>query len=298
MSLPNPDQHADPGGEAAARVAQLAAMAVSVAEAVARLRAQRLHNAADLTDRAAAAERARVAAHDAASRIVYGAALDDDWRQHASTSQLLDAWGAAQPYVISDVDASLAVGRVEERLRRLHPEAMSAYDSARRGGFPAADCLDVAGLLWRGEYGLDPMGTPVARSLADLEHGRAADGRATSDRPGTTLVDERLDGLVDTARHDGSAARFEASSRTGPGVLDRSVGMPVVVGHVAEQAFPVDIRTAMAAAHDAAKARLAIAAPPQRRQLTAGPAARPATQHPVPSAPAQHPTSATPRRLR
>ncbi|WP_088319470.1 hypothetical protein [Kineosporia sp. R_H_3] len=256
------DQHPDPGGEAAARAAQLAAMVVSVAEAAARLRAHRQSAAHAAAEQDASARRAVAAAEAASARIVYGAALDDAWRRQASTSELLDSWSAAGDYAASDPLARLTTERVEERLRQLHPEAMAAFDATRAAGFPPEDCLDVAAFLWRGEYGLDPIGTPVARRLADFERGRAAAERGTDDVLATAGVDEATAGLAASAGSDGRAARYGAA-----GHLPAGNDPLVVVG----QAFPVDIHTAMATAPRAAKERLALVAAPQHRQLTATP---------------------------
>ena len=256
----NADQHPDPGGEAAARAAQLAAMVVSVAEAAARLRAHRLSAAQTAAEQDAAARRAMAASEAATARIVYGAALDDDWRRQASTTELLDSWTAANVYLPVEPLARLASERVEHRLRQLHPEAMAAYDAARSAGFPREDCLDVAAHLWRGEYGLDPIGTPVARQLAEHERGRAAADRSIGDLIATVGVDEATAGLTSATTHDGRAAAYGAASAL-------TADPRVVVG----QAFPVGIHEAMATAPRAAKDRLALVAAPQRLQLTATP---------------------------
>jgi hypothetical protein len=267
------EQHPDPGGEAAARAAQLAAMTVSVAEAVVRLRAQRVYDRAVAGDQTAAADRARQAADAATARVVYGAALDATWRRTASTSELLDAWAAAGAYLDGDPTAALAAERVEERLRRLHPEALAAYDPGRSGGFPRQDCMDVAGLLWRGEYGLDPIGTPVARSLADIETARAAGSLGTPDLRSTPGVDDTHAATADAARHLGTAAdRAAGTARVDATYLPAGT-CRVVVG----EAFPVDIHQSMATAPQAvmrtATAIRALTAAPHRRQLTAAPTA-------------------------
>lgn len=157
------EHNPDPGAEAAARAAQLAAMLVSVAEAAARLRAHRLTTAHAAAEHDATARRALAAARAADARLVYGAALDNAWLRQASTSELLDSWAAADGYLTRDPLARLASERVEHRLRSLHPEAMTAHDAARAAGRTRDECLAAAAPWWRGEYGLDPVGTPVAR---------------------------------------------------------------------------------------------------------------------------------------
>ena len=168
------DRHPDPPSEAAARVAQLAAMSISVAEALARLRAQRLADQAAADRQAAAAARAAARAAAAAARLTYSPALDDAWLRGAPTSALLDAWVATQHYPSADPTAPTAQERVEQRLRQLHAEAMQAYDTARADGGPPLACMAQAAALFRGEYGLDGVGTPIHRSLADLHQHLAA----------------------------------------------------------------------------------------------------------------------------
>jgi len=63
------DHHPDPGSEAAARAAQLAALAVTVAEAVARLRATRLADRVAADERAAAALRAQHSTQTATDQL-------------------------------------------------------------------------------------------------------------------------------------------------------------------------------------------------------------------------------------
>jgi hypothetical protein len=251
------DRHPDPHSEAAARVAQLAAMSISVAEALARLRAQRVADRAATDREAAAAARAGARAAAAAARLTYTPAMDDAWLRTASTSGLLDAWVATQHVPDADSTARAAQERVEQRLRQLHAEAMRAYDTTRaNGGPPLASMAQATGLL-RGEYGLDKVGTPIQRSLADLHQHLAAADDATPDLISTPTVDERRAAAADAVRHRGFAA--DHAQDVGAGRLD-----------VAWHAFPRSAEEAMATAPKAAaKAMQALPAPPKRLALTA-----------------------------
>ena len=251
------DHHPDPTSEAAARVAQVAAMSISVAEALARLRAQRLDDRAAADQQAAAAARAQSRAAAAAARLTLVPALDDAWLRAAPTSALLDAWVATQHLAGSDPLAGTAQDRVEQRLRQLHAEAMDVYDTARASGRPPPACMAQASTLLRGEYGLDEPGTFIHRNLADLHQHLAAASESTPDLLATPTQDERRQAAADAARHRGFAA----------GQAAEAAGM----GHdVARQAFPLDPEHAMRTARQAAaQAMRALPAPPSRRQLTA-----------------------------
>ena len=254
-------EHPDPGGEAAARVAQLAAMTLSVGEAMARLRSQRLQDRTLAEQQTAAAARAQSAAQTATDRLHFAQAVEDRWVRSSSTSELVDAWSRALPYAGREPLADLAVDRVEARLRQLHPEAMATYDAGRAGGFAPRDSLDVASALWRGEYGLDPLGTSIAydlgnrapaeHSLADQDRHQAAVDLATSDLIATPCLDESRTASADATQHFGRAAAH---------------------GDVAALAFPIGIHEAMRTAPQAAAHAIrALPSAPIRKQLTATP---------------------------
>jgi hypothetical protein len=239
-------------------------MSISVAEALARLRAQRLADQAAADRDAAAAARAQARAHPAAARLTYTSALDDAWLRRASTSTLVEAWVATQHHPDADPAAPLAQERVEQRLRQLHAEAMQAYDTARADGAPALACMARASGLFRGEYGLDDVGTPIHRSLADLHQHLAAAAEATPDLLATPAVDERHGATADAARHRGVAGAQAT------GLIGDSAASGV---DVTWHAFPLTAEQAMATAPKAAaKAVRALPAPPQRLQLESTPA--------------------------
>ncbi|GAA0241352.1 hypothetical protein GCM10009527_042440 [Actinomadura nitritigenes] len=141
-------QHPDPiaegfshGGE---RMIQIVAMAAALKQSHAR-RAARLR-AAELA-RDAAAERTESAAQQAAfaeARSRWVRAHDRQWLQQAGLLGVAEAWGAAIPYTANSSSAAAAVRKCENRLRDLHPHAMSHYDRARTDGMEPLDAMRKA----------------------------------------------------------------------------------------------------------------------------------------------------------
>jgi hypothetical protein len=156
------DQRPEPASDAAARAAQIAAMSLSVAEALARLQAQRLFERRARQRQLAVAHRA---AHDvarAAARRIWSAAMNRSWLRHAPTPELLAAWSAAQPWMATDPLARVASDRLEQRLLERHPEAMRSYQQARADGhLPTAAMRNAA--TWF-----------VSRAAIDMPRGDAA----------------------------------------------------------------------------------------------------------------------------
>jgi hypothetical protein len=148
MTVPTPTFDT-PDGEATARVAQMTAMAVTVLEAVARLRAQHAADRANAVDRAAAAARQQRHTEHAAARVAWTPALDDDWLRRATTQDVARAWAAATPWAATDPDAEAAARAAEQRLAALHPEAMHAYHQARADGAAPAEAMAHAAPLFQ-----------------------------------------------------------------------------------------------------------------------------------------------------
>ncbi|QKG20120.1 hypothetical protein [Actinomadura verrucosospora] len=142
------NQHPDPiaegfshGGE---RMIQIVAMATALKQSHAR-RASRLR-AAELA-RNAAAERTESAAQQAAfaeARSRWVRAHDRNWLQQAGLLHVAEAWGAAVPYAAESSSAAAAVRKCENRLRGLHPHAMTHYDRARTEGMEPLDAMRKA----------------------------------------------------------------------------------------------------------------------------------------------------------
>lgn len=123
-----------PEAEASAKVAAYLAVAVQVAEAVIRLRAQRVDARAAAQGQAAGAARAERTAQHAADRVVWSRALDPHWVGPADLIEAGRAWGAAAGWADTDPTADAAAGRVEARLAEQAPTAMSRFADLRAGG--------------------------------------------------------------------------------------------------------------------------------------------------------------------
>jgi hypothetical protein len=134
----------EPEVEAAARAAQIAAMSVTVIEALARLRAQQTAERADADARQAAAARAQRQADHAAARVAWSPAHDDGWLRSARLDDLGRAWSAATMWAATDPGAARAAERVEARLTSLHPAAMNEYRRARTAGDAPAEAMAKA----------------------------------------------------------------------------------------------------------------------------------------------------------
>ena len=245
------DDHTEPTTDALARAAQALAVTVSIGEALARLHAQRTHERAAAADRAAAAAGTEQALHREQARLVWAPTLDDRHLVRMAATELLHARDHARGYQHADPTARVAVDRIEQRLRDVHPEAMALYDTAIRDGLGADHALRQALPHFRGEFGLDPADTPLHYRLADgADHSAETANRAGD--PTTPHVDEATTG------------QRQAAQLTAGSAAERARALTVL-------AFPVAMPEAMATAPKAAKAMLALPAPPVRRQLTATP---------------------------
>jgi hypothetical protein len=169
-------QQPEPAAEAGARAAQLAAMSLSVAEALARLRAQRLIDQSLRRQRRGARQQAAVSAARATARRAWAPAMNRSWLRAASSHDLLRTWAAAAPWSPADPMATVATRRIEQRLHELHPELMRRYHQARARGerpdlamgaaaaaFPQRPAIDIP----RGDAALrrtsaDLLATPAA----------------------------------------------------------------------------------------------------------------------------------------
>ena len=80
----------------------------------------------------AAAELQRAALAEARAR--WARAHDRNWLRQASLIHTAETWAAAVPYAADEQSAAAAVRNCEERLRDLHPHAMSHYDRFRTRG--------------------------------------------------------------------------------------------------------------------------------------------------------------------
>lgn len=142
------EQHPDPDGDGVARAAQVAAMAVSVAEALIRAQAQRNTRLAEADHRVAATALTTQQAEHATARLVWSPAMDDRWLRRADIDQLSAGWAAAMPWQNLDPEAARSRERIEERLAELHPDAMHRYTQARQAGTNPVHAMTEAAPLF------------------------------------------------------------------------------------------------------------------------------------------------------
>ena len=139
------ERHPEPFGEALSYSSQRAAQMVSLVAAATEvaLRRRALHAARQaardeqewrMLQVQERALRARV-------RARWAPALDPRWLAQADLLQAGRTWGAAAPYVDADPEAATALRRAEERLRTLHPYAMTQYDRLRDEGASPLDAM-------------------------------------------------------------------------------------------------------------------------------------------------------------
>ena len=167
-------QHDSPETEGVARAAQLAAMSITVLEALARLHAQRIAERAQDDERAASAARAQRLVDHASARVAWTPAHDDEWLRRAPTGDLARAWAAATPWATTD--AHDAAARLERRLHELHPDAMAAYHHARAAGAEPAEAMQQAAPLFATTRAIELADPAAMQRQPRLPRDIAADG--------------------------------------------------------------------------------------------------------------------------
>jgi hypothetical protein len=189
------DASHEPASDAAARAAQVAAMTLSVAEALARLRAQHLFEQRIRQRQLAAAHRASQAAARTAARQIWTPAMNRSWLRNAPTPDLLAAWSAAQPWTYTDPLARLATTRLEQRLLERHPEAMRRYQQARADGHHPAVAMRDAATSFEPRPAIDmPRGDAALRTGSPLGPADVIVGESFP-----TPIDESLSSVRTTA---------------------------------------------------------------------------------------------------
>jgi hypothetical protein len=196
-----PTQHDDPLGEARQQLLQTLAVAATVGEAGARW------VAVGLQQKANNAERAARTATDTADRLTARSQPVDDTaiRIEQAFSQYLDQadlpetariWRAATVAAAAgNPRGAEAMARAEDRLRRMHPGLMDAYDQHRAAGRSPADAMRAAAHeVWEAEARAYPPrpGRPHAGPTRD-ELGPGANGRAIG--PAGTAIND-LDAAI------------------------------------------------------------------------------------------------------
>ncbi|GGM24124.1 hypothetical protein ACFFX1_10160 [Dactylosporangium sucinum] len=202
--------HDDPFGEARDRWLQGLSVLATLGEAGARMAAVEIQNRAATREWQARQDEAAAAARreaDALTAKVRGErqrmadSLDEDWLiNHASFSEAAWVWRTATVYATGDDPlAGRAANLAEDRLRKLHPDLMAAYDRLRQPGphgpgLSKAEAMrEAAYEVWQNAAGNDRAPGPQARP-----HGN------TWPRPEVTNYDEATAGL--RARRSDQAA--------------------------------------------------------------------------------------------
>jgi len=186
-------QHPEPFGEALShssqRVTQLTSLVAAAAEVAIRLHAARAaRQAAQDTQARHALEEQQRTAH-AQARARWAPACDARWLAQADLLQAAGTWGAATPWAGTDPAAAAAMHKSEERLRTLHPFAMTRYDRLRSQGAGPLDAMREATPM----FGLHPHARPAhSRQRPEIEAPAAgtdpgpwtADGSVRQPEPG------------------------------------------------------------------------------------------------------------------
>ena len=173
MTIDPSAHHGDPVGEAFSHSSQKAAQFISMAGAAYEIAARRkairaARDAARSQQQLQAAEEQNKALREAA-RARWAPALNAQWLAQANLVQAGRVWGAAAAYADSDPQAAAALRKAEERMRALHPYAMSRYDRLRHEGAGPLEAMRDAIYLFAREPAARP-GQPAAPRSA-LEPG-------------------------------------------------------------------------------------------------------------------------------
>jgi hypothetical protein len=165
MTIDPSAHHGDPVGEAFSHTSQKAAQFISMAGAAYEIAARRkairaAKEAARTQQQLQAAEEQEKALREAA-RARWAPALNAHWLAQADLVQAGHVWGAAAAYADSDPQAASALRKAEERMRALHPYAMSRYDRLRYEGARPLESMQNAIYLFAREPHARP-GQPAA----------------------------------------------------------------------------------------------------------------------------------------
>lgn len=172
--------HPEPFGEALSyssqRAAQMASLVAAATEVALRRRALRTARQAARDDQQRRWLHDQENAARTQLRAQWAPAFDTRWLAQADLLQAGRTWGAAAPYADTDPEAAAALHRAEERLRTLHPYAMTYYDRLRNQGADPLDAMREAVHLFAREPHARP-GQPAA-ARPQVEAGLPADSPA------------------------------------------------------------------------------------------------------------------------
>jgi hypothetical protein len=153
--VPPVEQYEDPFGETRQQALQGLATMATVGEAAARWAAVGIQNKAAERERQAQQDRAAEAAQQEADKLAaqvraerekMAASLDGDWLVNkASFAEAAAVWRTATVHAAADDPlAQRAAHFAEQRLRKIRPDLMDAYDAHRAAGMPVADAMRAA----------------------------------------------------------------------------------------------------------------------------------------------------------
>ncbi|MDL4770712.1 hypothetical protein [Actinomadura xylanilytica] len=186
------EQHPDPIAEgfthSGQRMVQIVALAAVVQQTCTqykdRLRAARETREAEAEQ--AATRDLKAAFEEARSR--WAPAHDRQWLRDADLLHVAQAWGAAVPYAADHTSAASVVAKCEERLRGLHPHAMSHYDRFREHGQDPLSAMSNAGTYFTRNPNVR-TGDPAPRR-PELPEGTEPNWPATIHTPDRTEPEE------------------------------------------------------------------------------------------------------------
>jgi hypothetical protein len=192
MTIDPSAHHGDPIGEAFSHSSQKAAQFISMAgaayEIAARRKAIRAAKEAARTQQQLQAAGEQGKALREAARARWAPALNAQWLAQADLVQAGHVWGAAAAYANDDPQAAAALRKAEERMRALHPYAMSRYDRLRYEGARPLEAMQNAIYLFAREpharpgqpapprSGIEP-GAPGTGPWTDVGAGAPEPGR-------------------------------------------------------------------------------------------------------------------------
>ncbi|MWA02346.1 hypothetical protein F8568_022435 [Actinomadura sp. LD22] len=209
-------QHPDPiaeglqhGGQ---RLVQIVSVVVGAQQALAhrRHRLELVRRVQDEAVRRAEEHAERTASAEARAR--WSRAHDRKWLRDAKLLDVAEVWGAAVPYAPTNESAARALGKCEERLRDLHPHAVSHYDRHRGEGRQPLEAMTLAAPF----FSRDPnvrTGDPAPRR-EELSEGTGAEWTTRLHGPDRgewerARQEQRATQLADQLR-----ARFQSDGRT------------------------------------------------------------------------------------
>jgi hypothetical protein len=220
--------HPEPFGEALSyssqRAAQMVSLVAAAAEVALRRRALNAARQAarDEQERQQLAEQTRAAR--AQFRARWAPALDGRWLAQADLVQAGRAWGAAAPWADAEPEAAAALRRAEDRLRTLHPYAMTQYDRLRSEGASPLDAMGEVARLFAREPHARPgqpgpgrlaveVGLPGAGSASEPSSA-ASPGQPTTATEASTSLGPEVSGQLARAEAEERVAATAERVRT------------------------------------------------------------------------------------